>query len=150
MNSSDELRQENAALRERISRLNAAILRISASLDLDTVLHEVVDGSRALTGTRYGMIATVDEGGAIQEFIASGLSVDERRHMAVAGGESCDPTPVRGDAPADLSPAGADGLTDDWGRRRSGRRAGATGERCPTNVTESGRFRHVRPQCEPH
>ena len=82
MNSSDELRQENAALRERISRLSAAILRISASLDLDTVLNEVVDSARALTGARYGMIATVDEGGAIQEFVASGLSADERRHMA--------------------------------------------------------------------
>ena len=82
MNDPDGLRQENAALRERISRLNAAILRISASLDLDTVLHEVVDSARALTGARYGMIATVDDAGAIQEFIAPGLSADERRHMA--------------------------------------------------------------------
>ena len=82
MNGPDELRRENAALRERISRLNAAILRINASLDLDTVLHEVVDSARALTDARYGMIATVDDAGAIQEFIASGLSADERRHMA--------------------------------------------------------------------
>ena len=82
MNGPDELRRENAVLRERISTLNAAILRISASLDLDTVLREVVDSARALTGARYGMIATVDDTGAIQEFIASGLSADERRHMA--------------------------------------------------------------------
>ena len=82
MNGPDELRQENAALRERISTLSAAILRISASLDLDTVLREVVDSACALTGARYGMIATVDEAGAIQEFIAPGLSADERRHMA--------------------------------------------------------------------
>ena len=82
MNGPDELRQEIAALRERTARLNAAILRISASLDLDTVLREVVDSARALTGARYGMIATVDEAGAIQEFIAPGLSADERRHMA--------------------------------------------------------------------
>ena len=82
MNSPDKLKQENAALRERISRLNTAILRISGSLDPDTVLNEVVDSARALTGARYGMIATVDEGGAIQELVASGLSADERRHMA--------------------------------------------------------------------
>ena len=82
MNGPDELRQENAALRERISMLSAAILRISASLDLDTVLREVVDSARALTGARYGMIATVDDAGAIEEFIAPGLSADERRHMA--------------------------------------------------------------------
>ena len=32
----------------------AAILRIDASLDLDTVLREPVDGARALTGARHG------------------------------------------------------------------------------------------------
>ena len=82
MNDPDTLKQENAALRERISKLNAAILRINASLDLDTVLNEVVDSARALTGARYGMIATVDDAGEIQEFIAPGLSPDERRCMA--------------------------------------------------------------------
>ena len=81
MNGPDELRRENAALRERISTLSAAILRISASLDLDTVLREVVDSARALTGARYGMIATVDERGAILEFIAPGLTPEERRHI---------------------------------------------------------------------
>ena len=82
MDNPDELRQENAALRERISKLGAAILRISASLDLDTVLREIVDSARALTGARYGMIATVDEAGGIEEFIAPGLTPEERRHMA--------------------------------------------------------------------
>ena len=76
-----EARQEVAALRERNASLHAAILRISASLDLDTVLHEIVDSARALTGARYGMIATVDGDGKIEEFIASGLSDDERRQM---------------------------------------------------------------------
>ena len=81
MTGSDEPRQEIAALRERNSRLHAAILRISASLNLDTVLHEIVDSARALTGARYGMIATVDGDGKIEELIASGLSDDERRQM---------------------------------------------------------------------
>ena len=36
----------------------------------------------SVTGARYGMIATVDDAGTIQEFIAPGLSADERRHMA--------------------------------------------------------------------
>ena len=82
MTGSDEPRREIAALRERNARLHAAILRISASLDLDTVLREVVGSARALTGARYGMIATVDDAGEIEEFIASGLSDDERRQMA--------------------------------------------------------------------
>ena len=82
MNGPDDLKQENAALRERISTLNAAILRIGASLDLDTVLREVVDGARTLTGARYGVIATIDDAGGIEELIAPGLSADERRHLA--------------------------------------------------------------------
>ena len=52
--------------RERISRLSAAILRIIASLDVDTVLREVVDNSRALTGARNGAITTVDEAGFVE------------------------------------------------------------------------------------
>ena len=76
-----EARQEVAALRERNASLHAAILRIGVSLDLDTVLREIVDSARALTGARYGMIATVDDAGKIEEFIAAGLSDDERRQM---------------------------------------------------------------------
>ena len=73
---------EVAALHERISGLSAAILRISASLDVDTVLREVVDSARALTGARYGVIATIDEAGRPQEFVVSGLSPEEERQMA--------------------------------------------------------------------
>ena len=61
MKSPDELRRENEALGDRISKLSAAILRISASLDVNTVLHEVVDSARALTGARYGVITTIDD-----------------------------------------------------------------------------------------
>ncbi len=78
----DELRQQIEALQERVSRLSAAVLRISASLDLDTVLQEVVDSARALTGARYGAIATVDETGAPVDFVTSGFTPDERRELA--------------------------------------------------------------------
>ena len=79
MNASDELKQENEALRERTSLLNAAILRINASLDLDTVLGEVAESARALTGARYGAITTVDDAGEAQNFVTSGFTVEERR-----------------------------------------------------------------------
>ena len=62
--------------------LDAAILRINASLDLNTVLNEVVDSAGALTGSRYGMIATVDDAGGLQEFLTSGLAPDEQRQIA--------------------------------------------------------------------
>ncbi|MCY4488391.1 MAG: response regulator [Deltaproteobacteria bacterium] len=70
------------ALRERTSRLSAAILRISASLDVGAVLREVVDSARALTGARYGVITTVDEAGQPQDFVTSGLSGEAEQRLA--------------------------------------------------------------------
>ena len=81
MNRSDELRRQIEALQERVSRLSAAVLRISISLDLDTVLQEVVDSGRALTGARYGVIATVDEAERVQEFVTSGFTPEEHDQM---------------------------------------------------------------------
>ena len=72
---------ETAALRARISALSAASLRISASLDLEMVLNEVVESARALTGARYGAIATIDEAGAPQDFVTSGFTADEHRDI---------------------------------------------------------------------
>ena len=80
-NRDDELRGQIEALQERASRLSAAILRISASLDLDTVLREVVDSARGLTGARFGVIATVDEAGQPQDVVMSGLKPDEEREL---------------------------------------------------------------------
>ena len=81
MTSANELQRENEALRDRIARLSAAILRISASLDVNTVLHEVVDSARALTGARYGAITTIDDAGQPQEFITSGMTPDEHQQL---------------------------------------------------------------------
>ena len=81
MNRSDELRRQIEALQERVSRLSAAVLRISISLDLDTVLQEVVDSGRALTGARYGVIVTVDEAERVQEFVTSGFTSEEHDQM---------------------------------------------------------------------
>ncbi|MDE0452932.1 MAG: response regulator [Gammaproteobacteria bacterium] len=66
---------------ERESSLTEAILRMSASLDLDTVLSEAVDGARGLTGARLGMIATVDDAGAPGDFIYSGFTPEESREL---------------------------------------------------------------------
>ena len=78
---SGELRREIEALRERVSRLSAAVLRASASLDLDTVLQEVVDSARALTGARYGVMVTVDAAGRIEDFVTSGYTPAEKDEM---------------------------------------------------------------------
>ena len=76
-----ELRRQVEALQERLDALSAAALRINASLDLDTVLQEVVDSARALTGARYGVIATVDDGGRVQEFVTSGFTPEEKDQL---------------------------------------------------------------------
>ena len=81
LNSSDERKREVEALRERISSLSGAVLRISASLDVGTVLRETVDSARALTGARYGAITTIDEAGRPQDFVTSGLTADEQRQL---------------------------------------------------------------------
>ncbi len=81
MASSDDVRRENAALRERISTLNAAILRINASLDLETVLGEAVDSACGLTGARYGIITTIDEAGEHSGAVYWGFGEEQRREM---------------------------------------------------------------------
>ena len=78
----DDLRRENEALRDRIARLSAAVLRISASLDVDAVLHEIVESARALTGARYGCITTIDEDGKVSDFVTSGITAEEHRRIA--------------------------------------------------------------------
>ena len=81
MAETGDLKRENEALRQRIATLNAAILRINASLDLDTVLGEVVESARALTGARWGVIATVDEAGAPGDFVFSGFTPEEQLEL---------------------------------------------------------------------
>ena len=77
-----ETKREIQALEERISQLSAAILRISQSLDLGTVLQEVVDSARALTGARYGVIVSIDEAGEVRDFVTSGFTAAEQRQFA--------------------------------------------------------------------
>ena len=72
------------APRDAIPGLSAAVLRIGASLDLQTVLQEVADSARALTGARCGVIAAVDASGAVEEFATSGLTPAEQRELIVS------------------------------------------------------------------
>ena len=82
MKNPEELRQEIELLRKRISNLTTASLRISASLDVDTVLREIVESARVLTGADCGIIATVDKSGHFEDFVSSGLTPEEHRLLA--------------------------------------------------------------------
>ena len=66
---------------EGVSPLLAALRRINATLDLDTVLGEVVASARALTGARKGVIVTLDEDGTPRAPVFSGLTPAEERGL---------------------------------------------------------------------
>ena len=81
MSPEDDLLQENQALRERLSRLSEASVRINESLDFNVVLQEVIDNARYLTNARYGVIASMDEVGGLDSVLTSGTTEDEHRQL---------------------------------------------------------------------
>ena len=81
MEQADGPQREIAELRDRLSRLSQASLRINESLDFDTVLQGVLDSACSLTGARYGVITLLDESGQVQDFVTSGLTAQEHRRF---------------------------------------------------------------------
>ena len=77
----DELRQENEALRDRLSRLSRASLRINESLEFDAVLQSVLDSACALTGVRYGVLTLLDEAGQAADFLSSGMTPQDAQGL---------------------------------------------------------------------
>lgn len=82
MRNPQELARENAALKERIATLCSAMLRVTATLDIETVLREIIDSARALSLARYGLIVWTDDGGRALDFVTSGVTAKEKRRMA--------------------------------------------------------------------
>ena len=78
----EQLLRENRALRDRLSRLSDASLRINESLDYDAVLQGALDSARTLPRGRFGVIALIDERGRKPKFLTSGLSSEESRFPA--------------------------------------------------------------------
>ena len=81
MKEAESQDRENPALGDRLSRLNEAALRISENLDLDTVLHRVIDGACSLTRARYGALVAFDDSGSIETLITSGITPEERGRL---------------------------------------------------------------------
>ncbi len=81
MKRRDEVMRENDALRERLSRLSRASLRITEDLDFNAVLQGVVDSARSLTSSRYGAITVTGEGGHTSDFIVSGMTNEEHQGL---------------------------------------------------------------------
>ena len=87
MSEGECLKAENDTLRARLASLTEAILRISEDLDLGTVLQEVADSARSLTGALYSAITALDDAGKIQDFLISGLT-SEGKQLLMAYPES--------------------------------------------------------------
>ena len=79
MTGIDDLKSEIQALRERISVLSAASLRVGSSLDLDTVLREIAESARVLTAARYAVITTTGDEGELADVVLSGFTPEEER-----------------------------------------------------------------------
>ena len=80
MKNTDERDQHPEAPRNRLSQLSEASLRINESLDLGTVLQEILDSARLLTGARCGVIVSVDEGqtgGDPRPVVEKGMGLDQ-------------------------------------------------------------------------
>ena len=64
---------------DRLSRLSQASIRITETLDLNSVLQGVVDGACSLTGARRGGVTVLSDGGQAPVLITSGLTAEEHR-----------------------------------------------------------------------
>ena len=85
MTQPDERDGQIASLRERLSKLTEASLRINESLDLDEVLQGVLDSARSMTNARYAAITTLDDSGQMEDLRVSGLTVEEIRREIPGG-----------------------------------------------------------------
>lgn len=61
--------------------LDRATRAIAAELDLDRVLELIVEGVRELVGARYAALGTITPNGAIESFITSGISEEDRARI---------------------------------------------------------------------
>ena len=81
MSERNEETGQGAQAEDRASRLSAAILRVSQSLDVATVLQEVVESACGLAGARQGVITTVDEQGQPRDFVFAGVTPEGQRAL---------------------------------------------------------------------
>ena len=81
MQRAEELAAEVESLRERLSRLSEASLRLNESLDFDTVLNQVVSNACDLTGARYGAMTLLQESGSFEKSFFHGFTPEEIRQL---------------------------------------------------------------------
>jgi PAS domain S-box-containing protein len=73
--------RRDARLRGRLELLSRLVPRIASSLDLPSVLQDVVDAACDLTEARYGALAVFDASNKVEQFFTHGLSREERERI---------------------------------------------------------------------
>ena len=86
MSNADDSHQDIEALRNRLSRLSEASIRINASLDFNTVLQGVLDSARSLTGATYGCLVLLDDSLQVDDFLASGMTREQAEGLRANAG----------------------------------------------------------------
>ncbi len=82
LNLADTLGAETHELSEPLAALVVASTRIHESLDSTVVPQVVVDSACAITGSRFGAVAVLDESGQIQQYATAGMTAEEHRWLA--------------------------------------------------------------------
>ena len=80
--TNDRTTPEMQALQDRLTKLSEASLRINEDLDYHSVLQEVTNSARFLTGASYSATTVLDDANRLEEFVSSGLTPEEHRHLA--------------------------------------------------------------------
>lgn len=87
--SLERLAEQARALGERqelLRNLLDAVFAVNSEIDLSSVLRRIVSSAMSLAGARYGALGVLDERGErLQDFVALGLTRQERRRMADIG-----------------------------------------------------------------
>ena len=67
-----EFQRQSADRKQRLVSLINAIQRINGTLHSDTVMDEVVNSARSLTGARYGVLLAYDGAGGVRDIFTAG------------------------------------------------------------------------------
>ncbi|MEU6086551.1 GAF domain-containing SpoIIE family protein phosphatase [Streptomyces sp. NPDC047085] len=82
----DEQLRDLLSAMDRLQGLLDAVVAISREVELPAVLHRIVTTAMDLVGARYGAMGVLSESGErLEEFIAVGLSEQERKDLAEVG-----------------------------------------------------------------
>ena len=81
MNQVEQLKTEIEGLRDRLARLSEACSRVNETLEVKTVLDEVVEHVRVLTGARHALL-TIDDGTEREpDCVMSGFTPEEHQRV---------------------------------------------------------------------